>query len=429
MAGTKRERLEALVAQMKTAADAIDAKRATNDEPSGEELAAIVKMSKDARSLKHEMLEDAKLEADVKDAGQALEDTKSFLSSLGINPGAKASDNPVNAKRAEGPVSKSTAELFVDSPQFKSLMSRFPDGRIPEGARVGMDSVGFKTLLTGASGTSAGAMVWSDRSGLYDVGALQRPLTFRDVITVGTTGSDTIDYARATAQTNAAAPVAEATTISDGTKPESALTFAKVTATVRTIAHWIPITRRALADAGQMRTVIDNFLRYGLEEELEDQMVSGTGVGENFTGISALAGIQTHAKGADTLLDAYRKAKTKVSLVGRAQPNAYLMHPNDWQEIDLLQNNEGGYYFGGPAAPGQPRLWGLPVVESEAATEGTAFVGDFRTMVLWDREQASITMSDSHSDFFIKNLVAILAEMRAAYGALRPAAIVKITGI
>jgi hypothetical protein len=30
--------------------------------------------------------------------------------------------------------------------------------------------------------------------------------------------------------------------------------------------------------------------------------------------------------------------------------------------------------------------------------------------------------SDSHADFFIRNLVAILGELRAAFGVLRPAA-------
>ena len=45
--------------------------------------------------------------------------------------------------------------------------------------------------------------------------------------------------------------------------------------TVKTIAHWIPITKRAAADAAQVRTLVDNFLRYGLNEELEDQMLTG----------------------------------------------------------------------------------------------------------------------------------------------------------
>jgi HK97 family phage major capsid protein len=70
-------------------------------------------------------------------------------------------------------------------------------------------------------------------------------------------------------------------------------------------------------------------------------------------------------------------------------------------------------------------LWGLPVIESEGMTEGVAVVADWRLAVLWDRMRVSISVSNQHSDFFIRNLVAILAEMRAAFGVLRPAAFVE----
>jgi HK97 family phage major capsid protein len=224
-----------------------------------------------------------------------------------------------------------------------------------------------------------------------------------------------------------AAPVAEATATSGGTgaKPESGLALEKVTTNVKTIAHWVPATKRALSDAGQIRTLIDSFLRYGLEEELEDQMVNGDGTGENFTGFSNVTGLGSQAYDTSLIVTS-RKARTKVKTEGRAMANGYLMHPLDWEAFDLLKDGEDRYYFGGPLALGNPRLWGLPVIESEAATQGVGYVGDFRQLVLWDREQASIRVSDSHSDFFVRNLVAILGESRHAFGVFRPAAIIEI---
>ena len=53
-------------------------------------------------------------------------------------------------------------------------------------------------------------------------------------------------------------------------------------------------------------------------------------------------------------------------------------------------------------------------------------MGDFRTAVLWDREQAAVHVTDSHDDWFVKNIIAILAEMRAAFGVIRPAGFVSI---
>ena len=138
-----------------------------------------------------------------------------------------------------------------------------------------------------------------------------------------------------------------------------------------------------------------------------------------------MTGTQSQAFSVD-LLTTTRKARTKVRVTGRAVATAYVMNPTDWETIDLLKDSEARYYFGGPSVLGTPRLWGLPVVESEAMTAGTSVVGDWRKAVLWDREQAQILTSDSHSDFFVRNLLAILAELRAAFGVLQPAAFVEI---
>jgi HK97 family phage major capsid protein len=329
----------------------------------------------------------------------------------------------------------SLGETFVKSGEYQALMQSAPNGVFGKDHRVQSRPVGYKALVTGGSDTSGGAFVTNDMRGLQ-LGqfAFQRPLRLRDVVTNLTTTSDTIEYVRMTSQTNNATPVAESTATADpgtmnavnGVKPESALAWAKVTTPVRTIAHWIPLTKRALSDAAQVRSIIDAFLRYGLEEELEDQMVSGDGTGENLEGLSNVSGVQAQAWDSN-LLTTTRKARTKVRLVGRSTPNAYLFNPADLEAIDLLQDNEARFYFGGPSGLGTAgTLWGLPVIETEAVPAGTGYVGDFRKAVLWDREQASITISDSHANFFIRNMVAILAEMRAAFGVIQPNAFVEI---
>ena len=64
----------------------------------------------------------------------------------------------------------------------------------------------------------------------------------------------------------------------------------------------------------------------------------------------------------------------------------------------------------------------MPVIESESQTAGFVTLGDFTKAVVWDREQTTVTMTDSHSDFFVRNLVAVLAEERLAFGVTRPTA-------
>lgn len=348
-------------------------------------------------------------------------------------PGSKADDT---AKRL------SVGAQFTGSAEYKSMLAAFPNGMPSEKMRVQSQPYGVKNLLTGADhDASAGSLVRPDYRGLLDP-FYQRPLSVRSIVTNGSTTSDTLEYVRMISVTNNAAPVAEATSsavIGDGTggtatpvaggvKPESAMVFEKDTTTVKTIAHWIPATKRALADAAQIRTLIDSFLRYGLEEELEDQIIQGNGVGENFLGLANTPGIQTQAApgAGQDVFDVTRMARRKVQIGGRARPTAFVFNPLDWEAVDLARNDNGDFYGAGPFSMTTPTLWGLPVVESEAIPAGTAYVGAWNFAVLYDREQSSVQATDTHADFFIRNLVAILAEMRAAFAVLRPAAFVAI---
>lgn len=341
---------------------------------------------------------------------------------------------------------KSLGRAFAEHDSIKSWLSDIaPTGTVNEKSRIQSPPIGFdglktfgyaegtgrpqgsKALVTGLSDTSAGALIDPDRLNIID-SSYERPLTVLDVITRGSTESDTVEYVRVTSVTNSAAPVPEATQVAESgdeeaTKPESGIALQKITETVKTIAHWLPATKRSLSDASQVRTLIDNFLRYGLFEEMEDQIVNGDGTGENFSGILNTNGVQVQPW-VDDLLATARKAKTRVKNA-RGVANAYLLHPNDAERLDLLKDDQGRYYYGGPAQDGAQPLWRLPVVETEAVGEGVGICGDFRLAVLWDREQAAISVSDSHNDFFIRNLVAILAELRAAFGIIRPAAFVQ----
>lgn len=424
-------KVQALLTEIERKANAVKAiwDEAGDELPTGEKKQEIITLNKQI-----EELESQAKEARENDAQRAANDARlrALREPAGgmVFPGAQAKD----ARAVVTEAARITlGDAFVTSAEYRGWLDQIaPGGRMNERSRVQSPPVRFKslfeakTLITGLSDTQAGAFVFNDVQALVDRAPF-RPLTIRDIITKGSTSSDTVEYPVITGITNNAAPVAEATAASgsSGAKPESGLALSRVTETVKTIAHWLPATKRALADAGQIRTLVDNFLRYGLEEELEDQMVNGDGTGENFTGLLTLS-TTTPQAWSTNILTTTRKARTLVRTTGRATPTAYVLNPADWETIDLLQDNEARYFFGGPSQIGVPRLWGLPVVESEAMTAGWGMVGDFRQAVLWDREQASIMVSDSHSDFFIRNLVAILAEMRAAFGVLKPAALVKI---
>lgn len=292
-----------------------------------------------------------------------------------------------------------------------------------------------KALLTGASASSGGAWVPNDLQG----GALelrQREINVLDLIPRLQTSSDTIEYVREDTYTNAAAFVAEASgdaqTGTVGRKPESTLAFSTQTALVKTLAHWLPVTNRMLADAPAIRGYIDTRLLLGLILTLEAQIVSGDGTGENLTGILN-SGITTVAKGSDNEVDAIFKARTMVRTGAKMAPNGVLMNPVDFQQVRLLRENAasatlGQYLMGPPSVTGPVTVFGMPVVETEAIAADRVLVGAFNMgCTLFDREQSAIRVG-TVNDQFIRNIQTILAEQRAAFVVWRPAAFVSVSG-
>lgn len=384
----------------------------------------------------------ASIEADFKKKEAFRKQFTDLTGGLGI-----AADDEAGKHTGEGgshSKKMSVGDRFVGSAEYKALLGGVPGGRFGEKTRVQSSPVnlpgGMKDLFYSGDRThSAGVLVENDHRGMQ-APFFERPLSIRQLFTSGSTNSDTIDYVRWDSATNGAAVVPEArtidpvgvngaTTVTAGVKPQSTFSFGRDQTTVKTIAHWIPITKRALSDAPQMRTYIDSFLRYGLEEEFEDQLLAGTGSGENFLGLYNQPGIQTQAApgaGQDNL-DILLMARTKVQIGGRATPTAYVMNPLDLQNIQLMRNENGDFYGGGPFSLTNPGIWGLPITTSEAVAPGTAWCAAWNWGTIYDREQASVVATDSHADFFVRNMVAILAEMRAAFAILRPAAFVKIT--
>lgn len=376
--------------------------------------------AEEARQVKAE--QDGELLANVK----ALGDLEIVTGAAADAINAKALDN---ARPGLVPSGKSAGDVFLKSAEYQGFLKANPHG-VSEKARVGtLNGVpmpgGMKAII---GSTLVPGFTPVDSQGPVPT-IFGRELKIRDVITVGQTSSDTVEFAKLSSSTNSAAMVAQASGTSGGgeggdvtgQKPESAAVWAKVTVTVKTVAHWLAATKRALSDAGQLRTLIDQFLRFGLEEELEDQIMSGDGSGENFDGITHLSGTQSQAFSSN-VPQTIRKAITKVMHTGYVRPNAVGLNPADDEALDLLQDTTGRYFGSGPFGTGPSTIWGLPRVVSAAIPVGYAVVADWRQAVLWDREQATISVSDSHEDFFTRNLVAVLGEARAAFGILRPTA-------
>lgn len=316
---------------------------------------------------------------------------------------------------------KSLGDDIVGNPQFEQWLRAEKATIMSPDSRFTSPAFEVKSLITGLSETSAGAMVPHEWSGIVDLGKNVRPLVLTDLITILQTQRDAVDFVRTTF-TNAAAETLEAVSQVTGAKPESAVAFALVPVLIESIAHWIAVTRRAVADAKELKGIINKLGLYGLEERVDTQIINGSGVTPNLLGLIAMLAqapaIANQAFDTD-IIKTSRKAMTRVRVDGKATATATVLSPGDMEDLDLAVDLAGRYYGAGPTGAGFTRLWAKPVIESQALADGVGFVGDWRLAVLWDREQSTMRMTDSHADFFIRNILVMLFEMRAGLGWLR----------
>lgn len=282
------------------------------------------------------------------------------------------------------------------------------------------DTLGTKTLFE----TGAGYAPESVRMPGF-VEAATRPIQLLDIIPMFRTGQDSIKYMEETTRTHAAAETAEG-----GAFAESTFAFTEKESAVRKITDSLPVTDEQLEDVPMMSGYINNRLTFGLRQRLDAQCLIGNGTAPNLRGLKNTVGIQTQAKGADPVPDAFFKAMTKIRLVGRAIPTHHVMHPTDWQNVRLLKTADGVYIWGSPSEAGPERLWGLSVVQEDADAQGTGYVGSFQPawLSLFEKKGVDIQLGYVGTQF-AEGKRTVRADMRAALVFFRPAAFCSVTGL
>ena len=300
-------------------------------------------MTEDERNKSMNMVEEAK---------QGLDDVALERKIAELQAAAAKGKEEETQEEVKG----SMGERFAQNKAFKAWMKQVaPNGHIPESAK-GLNSPAFqvdmpfekKAVITGLSNTSAGAFIQNDDTGIY-VPMGRKPLKLRDLISIRSTNSDMVEFVRQTAQVTQAAGVAEATSAAaptvtttaagnplvytskvtlnsgGGYKPEGTMTFEKVTTPVETVAVWIPVTKRALADAAQLRGIIDQELRDSLMDEIETNILFGQAT-PDFVGLAETTDILTQTFSTNILTTA-RKAITNLATNGlEASPTAFWLH-------------------------------------------------------------------------------------------------------
>jgi len=316
---------------------------------------------------------------------------------------------------------RSVAERFVESRD----LADYREHRVGRGGRGGIQLEGVEARALISTTTSAPLGTNQRLPGTVSV--LQpRPFLLADMVTTIPVTGNAIEYVR----DNSATPQGAAAEVAEGTiKPESTYTWEVVSETIKTVAHWMDITRQALEDYAQLQGLARERLFYGLAYRVDAQLLNGTGLLGTMRGVLNTTGINVYAPiAAEAQVISLRKAKTLVQQ-DEFDATVAVLNPLNWEAIELSVDAQGAWRVTqNPQNALSPQIWGMTVVATNAIAAGTALIGDFRLgATLYDRRQASLYVTDSDADKFRFNILTFLAEIRLGFGVNRPSAFAKIT--
>jgi HK97 family phage major capsid protein len=392
----------------------------------GEVNSELKRVGDDVKKVAEQALSQAK------DAGRATDDVKAKADEL-LTVQAKLGDaqkkieqklealetrntdleQMVAARRGGGgtEAGKTLGQMVAESDEVKNFAAKM-------GAK-GTIRVTVQNAITSATG-SAGDLIESQRDPEL-IRLPRRQMTIRQLLSVGRTTTNSIEFARQTTRTNNAAVVAENTT-----KPESAYAWELDDAPVRTIAHWVPVSRNAMDDVPQLQSEIDGELRYGLDLVEEMEILKGDGTGQHLHGLvpQATEYAPAFAPTDETDIDTIRLALLQASLAFYPA-DGIVIHPTRWTRMELTKDGEQRYIFANVIQMAGPQLWGRPVIATQAMDEDEFLTGAFRMAAkIWDRMDTEVLISSEDRDNFVKNMLTVRAEKRLALAVKRPAALV-----
>jgi HK97 family phage major capsid protein len=274
---------------------------------------------------------------------------------------------------------KTVGQLFTESDAYKNYVSN--------GVK-GIDSkVETKTTLT----TTGYPPETLRQPGILET-ALRDPNAVISLFDVINTDQNAFSYLEETTFTNNAAEAAEGSAVG-----EAALAFTERTESIRKMGVFIPVTDELLADESGIQGYLNSRLQTMIRLRLDSQLLSGDGTAPNLEGIldagKSSVGSTDFSSYAGTLgkIGALYGAITDIRVNAFTEPDAIIMHPNDWNDIvtsvgaDFAGTSSAGYAeksplfvaAGGMGAGPSAQIWGLKVVPTTAISAGTVLVGKF----------------------------------------------------
>ena len=346
--------------------------------------------------------------------------------------GERTSRPPGGGNGLDAPQVKSLGRKFVETENFKNaqfsgkfqIQSALTKTRITDIMRkaVGTIVTGGATTITPPVGAFP---IFPRRMGLIPEQYI--PLTMRDLVDViPIDGTNAIEYVTEVWTNNADYQLLEG-----DKKPQSGVVYTDHTAVVRTIAHYVKVSRQMAADVSFIIATIENRLALFVLLKEDREILYGDNSAGHLWGImpqATPASVYYSATppATDTAIDQLNAAETYIESQFYF-PTAYVMNPITWSKIEGFKTTFGTYLLPGlPMEDGIQRLWGLPVLTTPNMAQNDYLCGAFPgNCALFDRETVNVEMAFQNEDDFIRNLITLRAEERVAFAVYVPKAFAK----
>jgi HK97 family phage major capsid protein len=206
-----------------------------------------------------------------------------------------------------------------------------------------------------------------------------------------------------------------AMTAEGAAKSQTDFDLVVASANVKKVTAYIKVTKEMLDDVALLRSEIDQELTELINLRIDDQLLNGTGLTVNLTGIVTnatawSAGAFALAIPEPTNYDVLATAINQVR-VNLFEPTYIVMHPTDVTKMKLSKASDGHYVLPPFSSVDGTSVEGIRVVANTGVTIDKFLVGDFSKAGVRFKEGLTINVGYENDDF-TKNLVTILAEAR-----------------
>lgn len=178
--------------------------------------------------------------------------------------------------------------------------------------------------------------------------------------------------------------------------PESTAKWKQYTMPIQKVGEVIPVTEEFLEDEQMFYAELGMFMRTNVEIKINDQIVNGPGTGSTLTGLVASVPAYTPVASGITDASTYDLIVKLREAIVATGGNKYrvdfaLMNLADINKMKLKKDANNNYVLPPFVDRSGNQVDGLTIVEDNAVTANTMFVGDTRYARIYERTGVEIS--------------------------------------